>query len=854
MDFGWRPKPRWNVYRRNGALDISAYALDWRVKFGCRFDPDTGRWLPVFASGHITLDNGKATGARFVPGPNALISPSDAATPLFVQLSLGGETLWTGLALIEMGLSLREDDTVTWRLVSRYWQALNTPTLWRQTRSGITFQRPQAMLQAMLGQTLGASGLPQLSPVSIWPSALFLSNVAMRGTLGQNLSRLAHTCGVIPFEDRTGLPGMSSLERISEGRQSANPPASQIPIGDTKVRSVTTQSRWSIEALSQNVTAQPRETLVDFTAASYTAGEIVETVIRYNYPDRTVSINYEDPVAVDADVEIIHHSIRPDNTSEGRADIIVVRWRYNGSLNPATTFRVWGVRLAPDARVPYDIREFSYDDDLPVVQARVQQTDPWIDWFVSVGNITDGMTWRTMAQFINEPKARAVLTYPLWAADESDRIESNISSRSGLLVPASVSRYRINSAEVIDGVTETIELAGGASQVPEVTIEAITASGAATAAVPVDTGITISPTVPSPFDVPLAPDPTFTPAGHAAWQNLGNLRLGRGSNRFAVVTGRAPLDPGVIIDDGDMSANFGLLDFAPANAWGNPAAPFAGVIGLSVVTMSPRVQRGIRGVIANPAETYLRLMLMRVQGTDPDRDFTQVYFLSSDTTRSPSIVVRGGLFNRTYPQQSAGAILARAFGSSVHQDFTMDTWCPSVSLQSESDPTRNAALVWHLHSFNGVLWARCGASWLGPDLGGGRREVMTAGDWASVPGNIQAADVVDRYMGYPFVISSSSSQYRDQTQSTLIVRSGETWGIRRMVMIANLTGSYPDYVLDASVVFDDPPSPPDLIVADGARPIGIWDGLAGRTINAVGVMPDGEVVDGAGNSLSGRLP
>ena len=526
MEFEFAPQPKWTVQAspgNAGTVDISALALDWAVKFGCRYDPNTGRWLPVFASGHLTLDNGAATGARFETGsPRALLTAAQAAVPLFVTLSLADETLWQGLALVEMGLSLAEDDTVTWQLVSRYWQPLQTPTLWRQTQSGVTHQRPQAMLLSMLGQTLGDAGLPVLSPVSRWPRKLFLQGVVLRGTLGQNLSRLAHTCGVIPFEDRTGLIGMSSLEEISDGRQTANPPASQLPVGRPKVRSVSTQSRWSMEVLAQNASSSGREQLVSFTADSYTRGQEVETLIRYTYPAQTLWVNYEDPVAVDANVAILSHSIEPDNTGAERADIITVRWRYDGNQNPNTTFRVWGSRVNLDAANPYDIREFSYSDALPAVQARTQKTDPWVDWFVRVGSVTDGQTWRTMTQFLNEAKARAVLTYPLWALTAADRIQSNISGRTGQLVPASVSRYRVKPGAVIDGVTETIELRGAADLVPTVTIEAITASGAATPDAPVATGITIPPpnVYPIPFEIPPPPAPTNTPRPPAAPTNL----------------------------------------------------------------------------------------------------------------------------------------------------------------------------------------------------------------------------------------------------------------------------------------------------------------------------------------------
>lgn len=504
MPLEWSPTPQWALTAADGTqIDLTGRALAWDVLFGCSYDAQSGRWTLVTARGSIRLDN---SDGRLDPAADgALIDVATLSIPRPITLTLAGETLWQGHAVVTGSRPLRGDAAVTWQLRGRYWQAIRSEIGLRQLTPHDSPQVAATKLAAAAASPRRAAD--PISPASVWPTGVRLRDVTVDEPLGRAWARLAHAVASIPFEDRTGRLGMASLQGVAAGRQLDAPPG-QRALDDSTIHTIGAASIWSIDVVGKHIV---RAETADVTVTTPDGGATRSVAAEYAYRGDVHGVEWTDarPTAPAGWTVVWWQALPARGIDPG--DVLRAVLRRDVANAQPSGVRFVGRSLRADTDSPLVINSVSPQiDGIAPSQARVQTTAPWID---HTDPAFDLDAWAKMAQFHAEPKVRAELTYPLWGDTPADRIPANIADRSGQLVPASMSRYRVDDDTVIDMITETVELRGTSVTVPTATVAGITASGLGTADDPVDPGIPIlgGDRIPKPWDPVEPPPATGTP-------------------------------------------------------------------------------------------------------------------------------------------------------------------------------------------------------------------------------------------------------------------------------------------------------------------------------------------------------
>ena len=496
----WRPPPTWTLKLARGDVDLTPLTLEWDVAYGCSFDAAAGQWAVQTATGSLVLDN---RSRAFEPGsPDAIITSGDVAVPQLVVLSLGagGETLWQGAAVLKAAAHLRGDATVVWRLHGYYWQVLRSPLEWRQIDNTDAGSTPYTVTRRILRDAVdGAPALDITSRASVYPDVIRFQDLTLAETGGAAWNRLGQAMGCIPFEDSNGLLGMSAMHRMAEGQQRVVPDTMRA-LDDSTLQSVGTMSLWSIDVVTRDFAPAPLSVLVTTGAGASTRSE----VIRYDYPDDVVGVEWAPPTPTAAGWSIATWRALPAQDGSRADTVRCVIVRDNDQAQPSgVTYR--GRVLSPTGGRTISLAHPPIAA-AGLLRSRRQTTPPWVV-HGAVGYLAP---FEAMLGFVNEQKVTATLRYPLWAPTEEDRLPTHLSGdRQGLLVPGSMSRYRIDADRQIDMITGLVHLQGSAVDEPSATITGVTYSAASEF-----TGLPLDPLpddLPRPWMIPPPGPPVYGP-------------------------------------------------------------------------------------------------------------------------------------------------------------------------------------------------------------------------------------------------------------------------------------------------------------------------------------------------------
>ena len=499
MTWTWRPTPTWTLKLARGDVDLTPHLLEWDVAYGCSFDAGSGQWTIQTATGSLVLDN--RLRAFDLGSPAAIITSADVAVPQLVVLSLGagGETLWQGAVILSASARLRGDAAVRWQLRGHYFQVFRSLVEWRQVDNSDVGSTPHELIRRVLRDAVdGDEALDVTSPASVWPDNIQFQDVTLAETGGAAWNRLGQSMGSIPFEDSNGLPGMSAMHKMAEGQQ-RDIPDSMRALDDSALHSAATLSLWSLDVVTRDfVAAHGDDARHDRGAERNTRrGDQIRFARRrarcrmgrsaadsgrgggrssywraYPSQDRTRA-------------DTVRCVIRKDDDMPGNPSGV----RYIGRLLTPLSDTFVNIAHPPIAAAG-------------LLQSRRQSTPPWVK---RTPNFLTA--FYAMNRFVNEQKVTATLRYPLWAVAEADRLPTHISDRGGLLVPGSMSRYRIDADRQIDMITGLVHLEGSAVTEPTATISGVTYSGASNY-----TGwIELLPRDVSAFILPAAVHPVYGP-------------------------------------------------------------------------------------------------------------------------------------------------------------------------------------------------------------------------------------------------------------------------------------------------------------------------------------------------------
>lgn len=459
---GYSETPNLSAAQRAFRLDITPWVLLWMVMYGCSYDEQSAYWTLHSATGHLTLDNSDAAGNPFDSRKPAAILADLGSGDHPIELRLGQQLLWAGRALVRAGVPLTADATVTWQLKGRWWSALRNVATWVQFGA---YSTVVGAVNALLSSSIG-TGRAARSAAALWPEDVQLEGVAIEESMGRGINRIAQASAAIPFEDHLGGIGISDIRRFGAGSQVDVP--GTIPLqNDSTVESVPVTARWAMEIQSPQITPQPAATLA--TVATPSQSRWMSVFVPFGPNDW--SIEWTQPQAPPG-WSITNLSARLQRSPRGETLTFLVRAT---AANPRPgTISVVGRRLQTDSDDPTHVTTVSPTENtlLPV---HTQTTPNWVreeSVFPSFGQFA------LMNRFHNGPKARARLTYPLWAETADDALRGHVTATEGQFVPASMSRYQYGPSadEFLDMITETIMLSGSTEQDPRVEITGITSA------------------------------------------------------------------------------------------------------------------------------------------------------------------------------------------------------------------------------------------------------------------------------------------------------------------------------------------------------------------------------------------
>lgn len=511
MSYGYRPEPVWRLYSLDGQppIDISDDALSWAVKFGCSYDPTTGRFRLLSARGFIELDNkdGHYDTANTVA---RRISDVTAAVPRLIELVLAGETLWQGYAVVRAQLLLTPGRTVVWELRGRYWQELRRHIQWRQTNQTVVGATSLAIGTGLLAEALDNSGIAALAPGSTETTDWYQQHSLFTGTLAASWNLLAWATASLPFEDRAGRLGLSAVTSLTVGRQTTAP-ATQRALEPSTIESIPTVNKWTMVARARNLVAV--NTPVKIRSPNLRAGETTQIYVRWPYPGDVVTVDWaEAPVTDSAHTTVDDWRVVP--AADGsRTDVLIARVTNTAMAPPATGpwwIEISGTAYTLDSQNPYIETAATYLGSLPSLGAARQEPPPWVTWTPLAGIRPQDpdvqsttLAYIKMSQLLNEAKLGAELHYDLWADTPANRMPSNVNDRSGQLVPGSMSLYRIDATTTAEMLTLAVELVGGQGRRPQAIIDTISTSEGS--------GITDGTQYPIPIPDPDTPGPIPDP-------------------------------------------------------------------------------------------------------------------------------------------------------------------------------------------------------------------------------------------------------------------------------------------------------------------------------------------------------
>lgn len=549
--FAWHPPVTFSLAASAGALDLTSYVIDWRVKFGCRFSMEEGRFRLLSARGVVTLDPRRL----FAPGaPGAMLTERDAATPKILTISMAGETLWQGLVFLKIPYLLGSQTDIVWQLAGRWSPHLRAEAPWRQGSFEQVDSSPVALLGDLLATTFGDVtdiNPSRLSIASVDTPALYGQYVSNAGTLARGINRLAWWGCAIPFEDRAGSFGIASIAAGADGRQE-EPPDLQSALDGSTMSSVGSLTAWGAIQSEPGLTAQPQ---VTFGARATKVGDNQALVNRYQAGPNVLRIDWGEPSAGPG-TTIDFARLRPHPDALGTGDDAGLDVQLTAVVDVDAVSVGTGVTVTG---TPYVISDEGYESHIvnwrdTLAEDTIYQEPPaWTHWDLGpddmgVDVVSDTTGIEAYVQLLNEAKVEASLIMPLWARSEANRMLSNVTGRSGQLVPGSVSAYGINGELIIDMLTLGVELSGAPGRnppkMPVARVDGITFSGSGgtrtlVAIAPADTALT--PNRPGTSDVYMPPELGFTPlpvmptpATGLAFTNRWNINL---ATALAIVGG-----------------------------------------------------------------------------------------------------------------------------------------------------------------------------------------------------------------------------------------------------------------------------------------------------------------------------
>jgi len=421
-------RPTYTLLRANGrSVDITDAVLSCEITCGIRPQP-TG-WVPLLASGSITVDPAAVSKAG-VPGGGA-----DYAEPLRLTVSVGLRAIWDVEVLPQFASPLAVAGAggagallpARWRIQNRSADAWGRPFPYRHVSASdvvADYPSPAEFAADMMSAHDAHYGVT--TPYARASTAAGVEWVypAVTGTLAQNVALIASAAAAVPYALPTGHVGMSRLSDIMATVYPPRPDMAAIYEGGIGPRSAmstaypTSPVGYRLGG-SKGVAAGPVETILrlPMTASDRdpdTGVFLAERVIDIPHAPGYVDTLYRTTPDAPSGFTRVTVAVEPIGST---ADRLTVRAEAP-ARNATATVAIQGRRIQRHDVETVPVAPAGADDDWLNVHSW-----PWANW--ASAQPADLTAYVAVVGALNRPKPLARLLYPLIDGDGQVNLYGN---------------------------------------------------------------------------------------------------------------------------------------------------------------------------------------------------------------------------------------------------------------------------------------------------------------------------------------------------------------------------------------------------------------------------------------------
>ena len=260
-----------------GIVNITPDVLGIKVRRGSFFDPGSGRFLLLSASGKLSLD----TSHGMFDHVGGYAASHEYSYLLDCQYALGNHVRWRGATIAKPVVRLWAAPQLQWPLLGRAWQPLRTELIWAQQPTDSTLQDVFDDMIAATPATVGPARFP--------PGA-YMRGARSLGGLASTINAMALATGTQPVEHNDGSLALCDLHELGA--------VTPVVAGQTVMDRVSTIERMPPIAPRRlrlsGVTEQTNVSEPLATAPHHSSAQ-VHVVSEFIWPDDIAEILWDQP-------------------------------------------------------------------------------------------------------------------------------------------------------------------------------------------------------------------------------------------------------------------------------------------------------------------------------------------------------------------------------------------------------------------------------------------------------------------------------------------------------------------------------------------------------------------------------
>ena len=434
MSYRYRPAPRWLAFDGTKFVDLSRRVNGWDFSHGTDLHFSEAAFGIRPAQGFLRLDNG---GGAFAPG--------NWQGPVPVVYGVGGLTIWTGFAQAVGALPTGARDEIAWPLNSGLWRKYRKPARFTQRDQTTANSTPNGVLLQILTSLAdddngvlrlsGRTPAGWLSDARQDPADWFLRYVRSTGTLARLINDLAAASMCIPFEDRFGRIGLTSLVDQNKTVAPNTGDTQHVQAVGSFLGETASLDLWGVQVAGLTGLASSAFTLSQqFQIPAGVSGPFLAT-FEYRYPDGTVHVDWaKGATPANVNYEIVSVEALPYTLG----DAITVA--FGGTSTQPFALEVVGTPVIDAADFTVSRRVHTQGATFSAA-TEFYEIEPWVNLEDSDSALAPA---GGVAQFFSAQRVNPTLRYAMWGdtANSVPQFNDLGSSLGTQLVPARVKGFR----------------------------------------------------------------------------------------------------------------------------------------------------------------------------------------------------------------------------------------------------------------------------------------------------------------------------------------------------------------------------------------------------------------------------